>query len=203
MKPYDTEVSEFDKDFTSIKNKINLSGVEQQEILFQINTKLNKKKNWKRILISWKPLMALAAALFVITVLSFPSIQERTGISLFNKPMTAEEVVEAYYQAYNNKDYETYHSFGSNRVEKEFEEIKMKQELSDEDLHRSWLKSWVPAEVIQIKDHGGTSKKTTVVAIIHYPSTLLSPEATKIVTYELIKEDREWKIDKVINNKGI
>jgi hypothetical protein len=203
MKPFETDANKYDKDFTSINSKLSLSAEEQKDILFQIQSKLDNKKTWRKSVFSLRPYMALAAAFLVIMVLAFPTIQARTGLSLFDKSMTPEDVVEAYYAAYNDKDYKTYHSFGSNRMEEEFEKMKTEQELTDEALQKSWLRTWVPAEVIQIKDHGGTSKKTTVVAIVHYPSTLLSPEATNMITYELVKEDGDWKIDEIIDYRGL
>jgi hypothetical protein len=201
-KNYIADVNEFDQNFKDMKGKINLTENEQKDIVNQINLRMEKPSK-KNGFSTWKPYMALATAFLLVIVFAAPILSD--GLSLFSKNSSAVETVEKFYEAYNNKDYETHKSFWSNRSKKEYEE-KVKSidsPASPEEMMRTWKRQWVPVEVMQIKDYGGTNKRTTVMALLHYNSTLLSREATIKVTYELIKEEGEWKIDKTVSHEEI
>lgn len=115
--------------------------------------------------------------------------------------MTAKEAIEKNYEHYNNKDFAAYFDMQSERLQ---EEMIQTTKMSKEDLIFAWKKSWIPAEVNKIEtESGGTDKGTIVTATVHYPSTLLSPETTSKTTYELIKENGEWKVDEVVKTEQL
>ncbi|MEH7884983.1 hypothetical protein V7654_11760 [Bacillus sp. JJ1609] len=115
--------------------------------------------------------------------------------------MTAKEAIEKNYEHYNNKNFAAYFDMQSERLQ---EEMIKTSKMSREDLILGWKKSWIPAEVIKIEsESGGTDEGTIVTATVHYPSTLLSPETTTQTTYELIKENGEWKVDEVVKTEQL
>ena len=78
------ELKEHDRDFKSIGDKVNLTEVEQKDILQQINTKIDEKLPARKQKPSaWRYYTALVAASFIIIILTLPLfngiIPERTG----------------------------------------------------------------------------------------------------------------------------
>jgi len=115
--------------------------------------------------------------------------------------MTAKEAIEKNYEHYNNKNFAVYFDMQSERLQ---EEMIKTTKMSREDLILGWKKSWIPAEVIKIEtESGGTEEGTIVTATVHYPSTLLSPETTTKTTFEMIKENGEWKVDEVVKTEQL
>lgn len=206
MKQFDGDLDKYDKDFQSMKNQINITEEEVNKSLFHINTKIESKLlNRKKSPQKWKYYIALASSFLILTILSIPLLSNVADISLFEDTMTAKEMVEKHYEAYNNKDFETYYDMMSKRLMEKFEADYVYNYPSVRyRLIKSWERSWRPVEVIKIEEQsGGTEKGTNVSATVHYPGWGTSPESTVIMTYKLIKENGEWKFDGILSDKQI
>ncbi|MET3696616.1 hypothetical protein SAMN05877753_103139 [Bacillus oleivorans] len=208
MKRFNAEMNEYDQDFKSMKNQINMTEEEQHYILHQINTKIEGRLlNTKKSPDKWKYYIALAATFLVLIIVSVPFLSNvlEEGTGLFEHNTTAEEMVEKHYEAYNNKDFDTYYDMMSKRLMEQFEESYIYDYPSVRyRLIKSWERNWRPVEVIKIEEQsGGTEKGTIVAATVHYPKWGTSPESTIIMTYKLIKENGEWKFDEVISDEKI
>lgn len=115
--------------------------------------------------------------------------------------MTAKEAIEKNIEHYNNKNFAAYFDMQSERLQ---EEMINTTNMSREDFILGWKKSWIPVEVIKVeRENGGKDEGTIVTATVHFPSTLLSPETTTKTTYELLKENGEWKVDKVVKTETL
>ncbi|WP_235864094.1 hypothetical protein [Sutcliffiella halmapala] len=79
MKPFN-EKSVYDHDFKSMKNKIKMTETEHETILFQINSKMDRKQaSPKRPFTQWKYYLALTAASFILIMLALPLIHPSQG----------------------------------------------------------------------------------------------------------------------------
>ncbi|HWO77825.1 MAG TPA: nuclear transport factor 2 family protein [Bacillus sp. (in: firmicutes)] len=208
MKPFNPEINVYDQDFKSMKNQINMTEEEQYDILHQINTKIDGRLlNTKKSPDKWKSYIALASAFLVLIILSVPFLGNvlEEGTGLFEDHMTAEEMVEKHYEAYNNKDFDAYYDMMSKRLKEHFEANYVYNYPSvRERLIKSWERTWRPVEVIKIEEQsGGTEKGTIVAATVHYPAWGTEPESTRIMTYKLVKENGEWKFDELISDEKI
>ncbi|WP_158735813.1 DUF4871 domain-containing protein [Alteribacillus sp. YIM 98480] len=83
MKQFE-EMNEYDREFKSMNNKINLAQKEQEDILYQINNKIGRKSPTRRqVSPIWKYYLTLTVTSLIIIILSLPLltniIQDRTG----------------------------------------------------------------------------------------------------------------------------
>jgi hypothetical protein len=203
MKQYEKEeVNVYDREFKSMNNKINITQEEQKYVLEQINSRMDRKLPIrKHSPFQWSYIIVLTAASLLFILLSLPLlinvIQDRTGNNQLVKSMTAKQIVEKHYEAYNNKDFDTYYDLQSKRLKEMQKEL---AGMTREEFIQSYKQNWQSVKVLRIGEKsGGTEKGTIVSAKIHIPASINYPAFTEVQTFKLIKEDGEWKFDKVIS----
>ncbi|GAA0343848.1 hypothetical protein GCM10008967_37870 [Bacillus carboniphilus] len=211
MKQFDSD--QYDEGLKSLDNGVNLSEEEQNKMIDQINTKIGDvSPKMRQSPKKWRYYLAFASAFLVITILSLPQLSHMLGEST---ETTVEEMVERHYEAYNNKDFETFFDMLSTReqekmlVSKTYSDSSKKELIETirrdkEEIIKMWEKSWRPVEVIKVEEQSGaTEESTTVAATLHYPARGTSPEATILMTFKVVKENGEWKFDEVLSSEPV
>lgn len=95
MKQFE-EIHEYDNDFKSINNKINITEEEQKDVLYKINYKMDRKSlTRKHATIKWKYYLALSTASLLLIILVMPLLsnifQDTTGI--FSKDESIRQIL--------------------------------------------------------------------------------------------------------------
>jgi hypothetical protein len=75
------EMDQFDNNFKSLNNKLNMTEEEKKDVLYQINNKINSKRKVQKRPTQWRYYFTLASAALILIILAMPLLS-----TIQNKP---------------------------------------------------------------------------------------------------------------------